>query len=555
MLDAYPKMSDLLQRSRAADVDDRVAQIEARLRRLELRLGLDAEGGVASPAAGHPEFFIDHSRATGATGAAKREEIGQNGFAMAGVVALTLGIAFMLSLPYPTLPAAAPGLVGIALAGGLLLVARVAQRALGALGQYVRGATMALLFFATLRLFFFGAAPALALASLAGRGALVLALAICAAVAWRSRSPWLVYLAFLLGCAAALIVNAGGFVLAVLPLLALGVALAGRQGGWPLLPVAAIPLVYATYFLWAINNPLHGGRFRYVGEPMFAPWMLLLTTAIFAGDALTRRDRKEEEEGVANASALLNCLLGYAVLLVHSAAAFPGSFAAVQASACAVFLGLGVLFWLREHSHVPTFSYVMAGYLALSMGIVKLARPPEVFVWLSLQSVVVVATAVWLRSRLIVVANFGIFAAIVTAYMLLVDRETGISLGFGIVALLSARILHWQKDRLELKTELMRNAYLVGAFIVFPYALQHLVAARFVALAWVGLAVVYYAMTAWLRNPKYRWMGHGTLILVALQLVFARAGSIDPGYRVASFLALGTVLLVVALTFGRGRKA
>jgi len=44
----------------------------------------------------------------------------------------------------------------------------------------------------------------------------------------------------------------------------------------------------------------------------------------------------------------------------------------------------------------------------------------DVFVWLSVQSVVVVATAIWFRSRLIVVANFAIFLAIVLGYVVLV---------------------------------------------------------------------------------------------------------------------------------------
>jgi uncharacterized membrane protein len=122
-----------------------------------------------------------------------------------------------------------------------------------------------------------------------------------------------------------------------------------------------------------------------------------------------------------------------------------------------------------------------------------------------------------------------------------------------LVALVSARLLNWQQERLELKTELMRNAYLLGAFIVFPYALYHLAAARFVALAWVGLAVGYYVLNRLVRNQKYRWMGHATLALTALFLVFAGAARIEPIWRIASFLALGTVLLIVSLTLRNSR--
>jgi hypothetical protein len=163
----------------------------------------------------------------------------------------------------------------------------------------------------------------------------------------------------------------------------------------------------------------------------------------------------------------------------------------------------------------------------------------------------VVTTAIWFRSRFIVVANFLIYVAVVAGYVMVAKQESGISLGFGIVALVTARILNWKKDRLELKTELMRNAYLASAFVVFPYALYHLVPAAYVGLAWVGVALFYYGMNLVVRNRKYRWMGHATLLLTALYLLIVGTRQFEPVYRILSFLVLGTVLLVVSLIFTR----
>jgi len=168
--------------------------------------------------------------------------------------------------------------------------------------------------------------------------------------------------------------------------------------------------------------------------------------------------------------------------------------------------------------------------------------------------VVVVATAIWFQSRFIVVANFLIYAAIVIAYMALARVETGISLAFGLVALGTARLLNWQKDRLELKTELMRNAYLVSALVIFPYALYHLVPGAYVALAWVGVALLYYGMNLIVRNRKYRWMGHATLLFTALYLVVVGVNRLEPLHRNLSLLVLGSVLLIVSLVFTRLRS-
>ncbi len=110
----------------------------------------------------------------------------------------------------------------------------------------------------------------------------------------------------------------------------------------------------------------------------------------------------------------------------------------------------------------------MTGYFALSVAIARLVPVPDCFIWLSGESLLVVATALWFRSKLIVVGNFFIFVAIVVAYMAVATSESGISIGFGVVALLTARILRWQQERLELKTEMMRNAYLASAFVGLP---------------------------------------------------------------------------------------
>jgi hypothetical protein len=164
-----------------------------------------------------------------------------------------------------------------------------------------------------------------------------------------------------------------------------------------------------------------------------------------------------------------------------------------------------------------------------------------------------VTTAIWFRSRFIIVANFLIYLAVVTCYMVLVQKETGISLVFGLVALTSSRILKWQKDRLELKTEMMRNAYLASAFVVFPYSLYHLVPRAYVTVAWVGVAVAYYLMNLVVRSPKYRWMGHLTLLLTALYVIVVGIFQLAPAYRIGSFLVLGTVLLAVSLIFTQVR--
>lgn len=246
---------------------------------------------------------------------------------------------------------------------------------------------------------------------------------------------------------------------------------------------------------------------------------------------------------------LLNCGTGYGLFLLATMGTTPAGYGPAHLAAAVVFLGLALVFWRNEGSRISTFFYAMTGYLALSVALVDLVPIPNLFIWLSAQSLLVVATALWFRSKLIVVGNFFIYLAIVVAYTAVERNETGISIGFGVVALLTARILRWQQERLELKTEMMRNAYLASAFIVFPYSLYHLVPRVFVTVSWVSVAVAYYLMNLIVRSPKYRWMGHLTLLLTALYVIVVGIFQLSSAYRIGSFLVLGTVLLAVSLAF------
>ena len=72
-----------------------------------------------------------------------------------------------------------------------------------------------------------------------------------------------------------------------------------------------------------------------------------------------------------------------------------------------------------------------------------------------------------------------------------------------------------------------------------------------VGFAWVGLALFYYLMNLIVRSPKFRWMGHATLLLTTGYLLMVGTSRLEPVYRVLSFLVLGTVLLGVSLLFTR----
>jgi hypothetical protein len=133
-------------------------------------------------------------------------------------------------------------------------------------------------------------------------------------------------------------------------------------------------------------------------------------------------------------------------------------------------------------------------------------------------------------------------------------KDIGISsLSFGLVALLSARIMNWQKNRLELKTELMRNLYLISAFFTIPYSLYFNIPKGYISLSWMGVAIFYYIISVVLRNKKYRWMALFTIVITVIYILIIGVAQLEPVYRIISFIVIGLILLITSIIYTRIR--
>jgi hypothetical protein len=222
--------------------------------------------------------------------------------------------------------------------------------------------------------------------------------------------------------------------------------------------------------------------------------------------------------------------------------------------ASVIFIGFAIFFYTKKSSRTATFFYAMTGYAALSVAIILQFAKPDFFIWLCWQSLLVVSTAVWFRSKFIIVANFFIFLLIFFAFLILSGATSGISLSFGIVALLSARVLNWQKDRLELKTEQMRNAYLLTALLIIPYSLYHMMPSGYVAFSWIVVAILYYILSRLLKIVKYRYMSLATFMLTVLYVFVLGITSDETVFKILSFLVLGAALVIISVVYTRNRN-
>jgi len=528
-----------------SDLRAAVLELAQRMDRVEKRLGLVVEETVV------PEEAPDFEKPAAAPPEKEESlefEVGQTWFALIGIVALAIGAAFLLSLPFADLPSWLPSVAGYVISAIVLYLAKVSRRSFEVISKYLRGAGMLLLFYATLRLFYFGEVVAVSTGSLMGRSLLLATVAINLTLAWRRGSTFLFVLAVLTGCVAALAVGSAWFVAATLTALVALSAYGQVAREWRNMAPVVFPACVLTYAVWAIGNPVFGHPVGVVGTDYPVVYVIPLWMSLFSYAVMRRPDREAEDTPV-QISGVLMCGLGFSVFFLHHLLGFDTRMVSSQLVMAVLLLGISLAYWVREKSKFSTFIYAMTGYMALSVALVSAFDAPEVFVALSLQSLVVIATAVYFCSPFIIVANSLIFIGIILGYMGVSEVEQGMSIGFGIVALVSARILNWQKERLALQTELMRNTYLVIAFLVFPYALYYMVPEMFVAVAWTGLALFYYGLFLFFGNRKYRWMGHWMLLLTALYAIVIGTARLESHYRIITFLVLGSIMVVVSLVF------
>jgi uncharacterized membrane protein len=487
------------------------------------------------------------------TDEALENQIGETLFARLAILVLAIGIAFLLTFPFRGLPAVLPSLFGYILVAGAWTLSYRWRDSLPQLSSYILAGTLLLLYFTTLRLFFFSAEPPIKDKSVE-LILLLLVVAASLAVAVRRRSPYLAVIGLTGGYATALIGGDSLFVFLVCAALALGSAVLARKYGWQAILLFATFVTYLTHFIWAIGNPVMGNEVHLVAASPLGAAAILVYIALLAGGTLFRQPALLEEGSVVVGS-FLNALSGYGLYFLLTLAAHSASLPLYHAVASALLLLLATLFWKRERSRFATFVYSMLGYMALSVAIVSEFPRPDYFVWLACQSILVISTAVWFRSKFIIGANFAIYILLFVAYLFLAGTVSLVSIIFGLVALLSARILNWRKDQLELTTDMMRNAYLASAFFIIPYALYHTVPAAYVSMSWVLVAVFYYVMSVLLKNNrKYRWMALLTFCLTIGYVFLVDIVNLDPAFRIVSFLVLGIALFSISILYARKRK-
>jgi len=477
--------------------------------------------------------------------------IGQYWFAKLGISVFLIGWIFANTLPFEYLNQIIPvaigfltGMVGIATSFFL-------KKRFPHIAGYILGSGFVIIYLAVIRLHFFSPEPVLSqLIPVIVILYLISLLLIFSGVKWNS--PYITLLGFFATLLSALLGNYSYLIFLTIILIAILSSNFKIKHSWNGLFNFAITLAYLVHLIWFINNPLVGNSLELkIDEPInlifILIYQIIFSLAYFA-------DKKYDEYLPTAISILANTSIGYGLFLLITILSMPTLAQVYHLLAAIIFLGFAILFFTKKSSKVATFYYAMTGYAALSIGIILQFDKPDYFMWLCWQSLIVVSTAVWFKSKFIIVANFFIFLMIFLVFLVISGTTSGISLSFGIVALLSARILNWKKDQLELQTEQMRNAYLVTALLIIPYSLYHMIPSEFVAFSWIAIAIIYYLLSVLLKNTKYRYMSLATYLITVIYVLVIGITSEETASKILSFLVVGSALIILSIIYARNKN-
>jgi hypothetical protein len=539
-----------------------IEKILERLQSLELRLsGIEARLGAGKTS----EDDVLPERLSESTVSSSGEEeimeldeagiessIGENGLAWLGSLVLFFGIIFLTiyttSLGYPVFST----VLGFAASIGVFILVHFLRRSFPHLVFMLNISGHLLLYYMTLRLYFFSANP---LVPVKGIDLILVFLVIGIQLyfALKEKSELKTSIAMVLAVSTALISDQMNITLPLLTLISAAAFYFFVKYEWWRLTILLLILVYLSHLLWLMNNPLLGHPFEMIPPKLYSAVFLFITGALFSSTALDRRYLAEPRQGL-NALILLNAFCFSLIILVVTILFFEHKYVGMFATISAFCLAFSVALKILTKSRFTPSFFACFGFMAMSVSVYGLAHLPDAYFWLTLQSFLVVSMALWFRSRIIVVANAFLYLGLLVIYLSFSPSLNTINFCFAFVAFATARILNWKRERLTLRTDLMRNMYLIILFFTMLYAFYHAIPGPYITLSWTAVAAAYFILSMILHNIKYRWMAIGTILVTVIYLFLVDLAHLSVGYRVVAFLFLAVISFSASLYYTKRIK-
>ena len=478
--------------------------------------------------------------------------IGRFGLAWLGNIVLLFGITFLLQYLMNLGLSLISVVIGYSSATVIFFLAKHLKKSNAHLAFMFKMNGQILLFYITMRLHFFSATPLISQKSIV---VILMMIVVAYQAYWaiRNKSQSLSVISVLFALSTALITDSTHLLLPIVTVTAIGSVYYYFRFRWEPLLFITLILVYISFFLWLFGNPFMDHPMVMLSEHHYGIAYLFGLGACYSALLLFRQKDSESDDffiGVTFTNGIIFTLFLLLVVTRYFSNDYVLLFGIITVC-CLIFST-----WLHKRSdwNFGSAYYALYGFMAMSIALYGLFGFPKVYLLLSVQSLVVVSMALWFRNKLIVIMNSLLFLTILLIYLISSKPIDSVNFSFALIALISARIINWQKSRLKIETDMMRNLYLIEGFIMVLLALYHSVPKHFITLSWTLAALLYFLLSFLLKNVKYRYMALGTMICAAIYLFLVDLAKIELIYRVLALLFLSVISIGISMYYSNGAK-
>ncbi len=410
-----------------------------------------------------------------------------------------------------------------------------------------------LLFFVTMKLHYFSVDPIIS-SDLAGLICILAVDAVLLYLAIHKKYQLLAGIALLLIVITAVLSDSTHSMLALGALTAIFSIVFLYRYGWIRLVYVSVFLVYISILIWMFNNPLMGHHTELIADHRAGYFYIFLTAAIFSLLALMPK-REEVYSSNSIIGAILFNGVGFAfVCFLFVMSFFKTGYITLTGSIALFCVVYSIVLQLRSEWKITAAFYALFGFVTLSVTIYGIYGFPRAYSLLAIQSLLVVSMAIWFRSKFIVIMNTILYMVLMLVYMTSSEPQNLMNISLSVVALVTARILNWKKERLTIRTEMIRNFYLIVAFFMVLFTLYHMFPGQYIALSWTGASVLYFIFSLILKNVKYRYLALATMIAAAFYLFIVDLARIELVFRVIALLFLSVISIGLSFYYSKKLK-
>lgn len=473
--------------------------------------------------------------------------IGRFGLAWLGNIVLLFGITFLTQYLMNLGHRFFCIILGYVVSASLFFLADYLKKANSYLSFMFKINALILLYYITLRLHFFSASPIMQGKAIS----VILLVAIVGLLVYmaiQDKSQTFAFLSVVFALTTSVISGTTYFMLILMSITAAGTIYFYYRFKWETLLILTIIFTYITFFFWLFGNPVLGNPMELIKDHQSGIIFLFILGAFYSFTLLLR-EKDGAIDGFLSVVTIVNGILFTLLLVLVVLGFFSKNYVNLFAIITLCCLIYSTILHSKSDWNFASAYYALYGFMAMSIALYGLYGLPRVYLLLSVQSLVVVSLGLWFRNRLIVVMNSLLFLTILLSYLLTSKSINGVNFSFALISLISARIINWSRLRLQIKTELIRNLYLITGFFMVLLALYKALPKQFITLSWTMAALLYFILSFVLKNVKYRYMALGNMIFAASYLFLVDLAKIELIYRVLALLFLAAISIGISMYY------